>query len=93
MQGRVEPFLNRPKRTWTLDSRHRWGLAADLAMIRRETGEAVWAQASWRWLYEVAPPGRYGLRHLGGVGDWVHVEFGCADALIEEAGLFGLEQS
>lgn len=91
-QGREDPFRNRPERTWTLDSRHRWGLAADLAMMRKETGELIWEVSSWAWLYRVYPLEPYGLRSLA-PREWVHVELYFADAAIRDASALGLWQA
>ena len=63
-QGRTPPHDRSPTVTWTLDSRHRWGLAADIAMIRRDTGAAIWEVSSWAWLYRTVPPEPFGLRHV-----------------------------
>ncbi len=90
-QGREEPFLHAPRATWTMESRHRWGLAADLAMIRKSTGQAIWEIPSWRWLYEYVPLEPFGLRHIAPL-EWVHVELARADEVIKHAGLLGLEQ-
>lgn len=83
-QGREVPFLDAPKVTWTLDSRHRWGLAADLAMIRNATGEAIWEVSSWQWLYKQVPLEPYGLTHIGPT-EWLHVEHLLSDDLIARA--------
>ncbi len=91
-QGREEPYLAAPRVTWTLDSRHRWGLAADLAMIRKSTGEAIWEISSWKWVYAQVPPAHYGLRHLGPL-EWLHLEARYADEMIEEAEVLGLIQT
>lgn len=91
-QGRQAPFLDAPKVTWTVDSRHRWGLAADLAMIRKATGEAIWEVSSWQWLYRVCPVEPFGLRHLGPT-EWVHLELRYADEAIGEARLLELVQT
>lgn len=91
-QGREAPFLDKPQVTWTMLSRHRWGLAADLAMIRKSTGEAIWADASWRWLYEQVPPAHFGLRHLAPT-EWVHLELWHADAAIADADALALVQT
>lgn len=91
-QGRESPYLHSPRVTWTLDSRHRWGLAADLAMIRKETGEAIWEVSSWRWLYRVVPVEPYGLAHLG-PREWVHLEYRFADEAIKDADQMGLWQA
>ena len=77
--------------TTTLDSRHRWGLAADLAM-QRQDGSLIWAENSWRWLYRVCPPERYGLRHLDPF-ELVHLEHRWASEAIAEAEVLGLIQS
>lgn len=96
-QGREDPYRKSPVLTWTLDSRHRWGLAADLAMIRRDengkpTGPAIWEISSWQWLYRVCPPQEWGLRHLGPT-EWVHLELWLADAAIADAREIGLTRT
>jgi hypothetical protein len=91
-QGRQEPFLNAPRVTWTMDSRHRWGLAADLAMIRKDGGAAIWEVSSWRWLYQTVPPELYGLKHLAPT-EWLHLEHRWSDEAITEAALLGLTRS
>ena len=91
-QGREAPFQQAPTVTWTMNSRHRWGLAADLAMIRKATGEAVWEVSSWEWLYRQVPPAHYGLRHLAPT-EWCHLEYRWADAAIEEAEALDLVQT
>ncbi len=82
-QGRQSPHRENRVVTWTLDSRHRWGLAADLAMIRKDTGQAIWTISSWEWLYRVVPPEVFGLRHLG-PQEWVHLEYRYANEAIRE---------
>lgn len=91
-QGREEPHLNAPQVTWTMDSLHRWGLAVDLAMIRRETGQAIWEVSSWQWLYRVCPLEPFGLTHIG-PREWVHVEFLFAQEAIEQAQRVALVRS
>lgn len=91
-QGREAPYLNAPVVTWTLDSRHRWGLAADLAMIRKADNTAIWEVSSWQWLYRVVPPEAFGLRHLG-PREWVHLEYRYADEAINEAQVVGLQRT
>ncbi len=81
-QGREAPYLGAPQVTWTLDSRHRWGLAVDLAMIRKSTGQAIWEISSWQHLYRVVPLEPYGLTHIG-PAEWVHVEHLLSDELIK----------
>lgn len=90
-QGREPPYEDEREVTWTMESRHRWGLAVDVAM-QRPTGELVWAEESWAWLYKVVPPAHFGLRSLDPL-EWVHLEFRYADAAIEEADALGLTQS
>jgi hypothetical protein len=48
-QGRVEPFLKAPKRTWARRSRHQDGLAADVAP--RAAGRVDWSRTDLfdRW--------------------------------------------
>lgn len=83
-QGREEPFMGAPRVTWTMDSRHRWGLAVDIAMIRRSTGEAIWEISSWEYLYKVVPLEPYGLTTLA-PAEWVHIEHLLSDELIAQA--------
>lgn len=83
-QGREAPYLGAPRVTWTLDSRHRWGLAVDIAMIRRSTGAAIWEISSWQHLYEVVPLAPYGLTTLAPT-EWVHIEHLLSDELIARA--------
>lgn len=90
-QGREPPYENEDVVTWTLNSRHRWGLAADLAM-QRDDGTLIWDENSWRWLFRVSELESYGLRTLDPL-ELVHVEHRYADEAIEEAGLLGLTRS
>ena len=91
-QGRTPPHDRSPTVTWTLDSRHRWGLAADVAMIRRASGAAIWEVSSWDWLYRTVPPEPFGLRHLA-PKEWVHLEFRYAEEAIAEAVTLKLQQT
>lgn len=91
-QGREYPYDKAPAVTWTLDSRHRWGLAADIAMIRRETKQAIWEVSSWQWLYRICPPEQYGLRHLA-PREFVHLEYRYATEAIAEADALRLQQT
>ena len=91
-QGREEPYWHAPAVTWTMDSRHRWGLAADIVMIRLATGDPVWEVSSWMWLYREVPLEPFALRHLG-PREWLHIEYAHADAAIRHAGVLGLTQS
>jgi hypothetical protein len=78
-------------RSWTLSSRHLWGLACDLILIDSE-GKAVWSSAVWEALYATAPPEWFGLKHLA-PKEYVHLELASADALIARADELGLYQS
>ncbi|MEM1891694.1 MAG: hypothetical protein QW105_02190 [Nitrososphaerota archaeon] len=69
--------------TWTLDSMHLYGLAADLVMIRRSNNQAIWETTSWQWLYRVVPPTDFGLTSLAPT-EWVHLEHICAKELIKK---------
>lgn len=92
-QGRQPPFEKSPVVTWTLESRHRWGIAADFVMIRNDTKEPIWGGSSYEWLYRLVPPEHFGLAHLGSVGDWLHLELFYADAAVRDAGVLGLTQT
>ncbi|MFA5551615.1 MAG: hypothetical protein WDA03_08360 [Trueperaceae bacterium] len=83
-QGREEPHLGAPRVTWTMDSKHRWGLAVDIAMIRRSTGQAIWEISSWQHLYQAVPLEPYGLTTLAPL-EYVHIEHLLSDELIERA--------
>lgn len=87
--GRTRPG---PVRTYTLNSRHRWGLAADLVIIRRTTPwRAEWDWRVWRAVYKAVPPEQYGLRTLD--FEMVHLEAIEADQLIAAASQHGLYQT
>lgn len=91
-QGREAQFMSKPVVTWTVESRHRYGLAADVAMIRRSTRTAVWEVSSWLWLYQVVPPEHYGLRTLAPT-EYAHLELYFAEAVIRDARAFGVHRS
>jgi hypothetical protein len=67
--------------TWTLDSNHFYGLAADLRMIRKSTGEAIWGEESWEHVYKTVPLREFGLVTLA-PAEFVHVEHIAAKNLI-----------
>lgn len=75
--GRVLPG---PVRSWTLQSKHLLGLACDLVLVDRVTGQAVWDKAAWGSLYTGAPPEWFSLKTL--TREFVHVELAAADAVI-----------
>ena len=91
-QGRTPPHDRSPTVTWTIQSLHRWGLAADIAMIRKSTGEAIWEVSSWAWLYRTVPPEPFGLRTLI-PREYVHLELRYADEAIAEAAALELERT
>lgn len=96
-QGRPGPFQDAPRSTWTIDSRHRWGLAADWIMLRRDedgqpTNQIVWSIQSYKWVYRVSPPEPFGLRHLA-PAEWMHVELLFAEEAIEQADRLKLHQT
>ncbi len=82
--GRVQPgkIVTR-----TLESRHLFGLAADLVMVDAN-GAAVWEPAAWEALHAAAPPPYFGLKSF--TWDRPHLELGYADALIARASEFGV---
>lgn len=75
--------------TWTLESRHRWGLAADIVIVRN--GKAVWDSEAYRSLYRVAVPTSYNLRTLE--GDLVHLEAIDAAELIGDVSRWNLRKT
>lgn len=50
--------------TYTLDSMHRYGLAADIAIIRKASKQAVWDWPVWERVYLAVPPQKYGIERL-----------------------------
>jgi len=90
-QGRTPPHEQQPRITWTLDSRHRWGLAADWIMVR-PNGSAIWSVQSYQWVYEQVPPDPYGIKHIAPL-EWMHVEYRFADEAIIAAADVSLEQA
>ena len=89
-QGRREPYLDSPEVTWTMQSKHRWGLALDWFMVR-PSGQVIWEVSSFKWIYKVVPPEPYGLRNIA-PAEWMHVEHVFADEIIEGADRFGIVQ-
>lgn len=75
--------------TWTLESKHRWGLAADIVIVRG--GKAVWDAQAYQTLYRTVRPSSYALKTLE--GDLVHLEAADSDELIRRAQHFGLFQT
>lgn len=51
--------------TYTLDSNHRLGCAADFVIVRRLTPwSAIWDYKVWNTVFERVPPAKYGLERL-----------------------------
>ncbi len=86
-QGRVNG--NRI-RSWTLDSFHRRGLAADLFLVDAN-GAAVWDTVVWRDLYEKVPPTWFGLATIS--KEYVHLEHASAGQLVHRAADFYVVQT
>lgn len=81
-----------PILTYTLDSNHRWGLAADLVITRKLTPwKAEWDWRVWQAVYKAVPPESYGLRTLD--FEMVHLEAANARQLIADAPNNGLVQT
>jgi LAS superfamily LD-carboxypeptidase LdcB len=64
-QGRPGPHAGRPQVTWTLDSLHRYGLAADMVVLA-PSGAADWSAAAYARLHAACPPAKYGLQLVAG---------------------------
>jgi peptidoglycan L-alanyl-D-glutamate endopeptidase CwlK len=87
--GRSRPG---PILTYTLNSNHRWGLAADLVIVRRRTPwRAEWDWRVWRAVYKAVPPELYGLRTLD--FEMVHLEADNAAKLLQYPEVHGLYQT
>lgn len=71
------------QRTWTQKSFHQFGLAADIFLVDKTTGAAIWDALTYQQLYAVSHPENFGLRSLGHMGDWPHLEWFAAQALID----------
>lgn len=86
-QGRVNG--NRV-RSWTLDSFHRRGLAADL-YIDLGGGIADWNDETWRTLYETVSPMWFGLTPIK--AERVHLEHLFAGQIVHRAADFYVVQT
>lgn len=73
--GRLAPNKAKPKVTWTLDSLHRYGLAADLVTLK-PNGAADWSHAAFDRLYAACPPAKYGLELVAGEKPHLQLEGG-----------------
>lgn len=62
--------------TWTLNSLHRFGLAADV--VPTPNGQISWSVPDYQRLHAAAPPEMYGLELIknasGGVLEWPHLQ-------------------
>ncbi len=92
-QGRVEPHLNKPIASRTIDSKHRYGLAVDLIIVDTTTSPQtpIWTPSTWRELYRVAPPSWFGLTPIS--NEYVHLEIAVAAQLIDRAEELGVERT
>lgn len=86
-QGRIN---NERVRSWTLQSKHRVGLAADMVLVD-EQGQAVWEPAVWRELYATAPPSWYGLTTIS--KELVHLEHASAAQIVDRSAELGVVES
>lgn len=62
--------------TWTLDSNHLHGLAADFHVALN--GKAIWDPKVYERVYAAVPPERFGLESLAPT-EWVHIQLADAD--------------
>jgi hypothetical protein len=68
--------------TWTMDSRHRWGLALDFVLVRNVSGRIDWDAKTYERVLAKVPPDLYQLKSLASIGDYGHLEASDADYLI-----------
>lgn len=74
-----------PMVTYTLLSKHRWGMAADLVVTRKTSPkDAIWDWRVFQAIYKAVPPAKYGLRVLD--FELVHLEMMNADQVIARGG-------
>jgi hypothetical protein len=65
--------------TWRMDSLHRYRLAVDFALVRKNkpgpTDDQIeWASGAYLTVLERVPPEHYGLQSLARIGDYGHLE-------------------
>lgn len=91
-QGRVN---GERVRSWTMDSRHRYGLAADLIIVNlggdltsSADDTADWSVPLWRAMYAAVPPEMFGLTTIP--QELVHIETQAADLLIARSAALGV---
>jgi hypothetical protein len=91
-QGRVN---GEHVRSWTMDSKHRYGLAADLIIVNlgadltsSADDTADWSQLLWRAMYAAVPPEMFGLTTIP--QELVHIEAQAADLLIARSTALGV---
>jgi len=94
-QGRVN---SERVRSWTMDSRHRYGLACDLIIVdlgadlaSSADDTADWSPPLWRAMYASVPPEMFGLTTIP--QELVHIEAQAADLLIARADTLGVVQT
>ncbi|GHG37616.1 hypothetical protein GCM10017784_35050 [Deinococcus indicus] len=75
--------------TWTLDSLHRYGLAADVCPV--VNGTISWNVADYQRLHRAAPPAKFGLELItnksGGVLEWPHLQIAGGYAAAQRLGI------
>lgn len=57
--------------TWTLDSNHQYGIAADWHLLK--DGKAIWDSQVYAKVYALVPPSEYGLESLA-PAEYVHLQ-------------------
>lgn len=74
--------------THTRNSMHQYGLATDIALIRKRTGQAEWSWKVWESLYRQVPLDPYGLEKL----DWEmpHIQIQNTKRLVLQAKQLGI---
>jgi hypothetical protein len=87
-QSRFEPFQGARRKSNTMDSRHRYGVANDLILID-QYGAAVWDDAVWESLHDLVPSRWFGLKDIRPF-ELRHVELVEADDLIARGGAAGV---
>ncbi|NJK42990.1 MAG: M15 family metallopeptidase [Pleurocapsa sp. SU_196_0] len=79
--------------TWTLLSMHRWGLAADIVIVRKTArGVAIWDTSVWQHVFAVIPPSKFGLESLVPT-EWNHLQIVDANSVVARQSLKGLTQT
>lgn len=77
--------------TYSLDSNHQYGLAADIAIIRKRTGKAEWGWDTWKTIYAKVSPEAYNLEKL----EWEmpHLQIAAADGFRAKHKELGIQRT